>query len=152
MRGWLNQQEKTVQQLKQEFSKFTGNSKVPEVSKTLSLLDFQKNPLSHKLNESNNIDWYPSFRNPFSLELKNHLTGQTVEVDRKWLETDEKYWVEIANTMALFELDNYDFSRTELKDVKSINDWVGKQTEIYSKLLKFVSSAVDKFYWASIDW
>lgn len=48
--------------------------------------------------------------------------------------------------MAVFELDNYDFSWTELKDVKSISDWVGKQTEIYSKLLKYVSSAVDKFY------
>jgi len=84
--------------------------------------------------------------------LKNHLTGQTVEIDRKRLETDEKYWVETANTMALFELDNFDFSRTELKDVKSINEWVGKQTEIYSKLLKYVSSAVDKFYKTSIDW
>jgi len=53
MWGWLNQHEKTVQQLKHEFSKFTGNSKVPDVLQSLGLLDFKKNPLSHKLNEAN---------------------------------------------------------------------------------------------------
>ena len=68
------------------------------------------------------ISWYPSNHSTFSILLKNHLTGETIAIDRGKLEKDEEYLAEMASEMARAELDNYDFSRNELENVTHFKD------------------------------
>ena len=82
MRGWLNQNKKVLNSLKQEFKKFSKDQVFsPQLNTALGLLDFEKQPYSQKF-EKDQISWYPVSHSPFAFELKNYLTGDTILIDR----------------------------------------------------------------------